>query len=895
VGTHNVTLPDGDVRLNSVEFKNLSDSSTSSYILTGSPNTHLRILDRWFEQSRFNGDISVTIHDAQLSATGVSTGRFGSIIVDTKVPDSESTLTLLDSVTRARKFFVGDADSELRIVGGSYTKTIFGSLTSEVLSGAKLLTSDTQLDTDLLMNGAWSVARPTTLVGRLDGSGTVSISGTLGGNLRLENDSTGIDEIDVSFAGSGSVEVAQGQYQFNGSNSISGGLIVSGGELLIASGSRTGALDNTIVMSGGMLTLTGSMTLATADWQIDGTGSEIDTRSHQVTITGDIAGAGQLRKVGEGALVLTGNNGNFAGEFLVSDGSLFAGAGNSLGSATRVTLDNTSLTLQGNEDFGALAGNGAVNLVGFDAGFKGDEHTEFAGIVSGSGSLTHDGVGSLRLSGNLQVMAGPLNVDQGNLILERFTITDYTGDITTKAPGAVTLDTAGGDRTYAGTLVNRGRLVKTGGGVLTVNDISNDGGTVEVTEGVLASDAIQGDHLILSGGTFRPTVGNLAYDTIHSSDDTVGTLDIAVGSFRVRDSLSGAGTIIKTGVGRFEFFSATNNAAFTGAFDVQQGTLQLSRSLQNARLNLSAGGLVEVTVLDREIGSLAGSGAVQLIATDPEVTAKLRFGGDDNDTAFDGQVFGEGDFVKEGAGEFTFNGNASQLVGQFVIKEGVVAGEGTFGDLLVGGGSTLAPGQSAGRITTDDLTLQAGGILQLELGGLIAGEEFDQLVIHQDVSIDGELSVTLIDGLELAAGRSFLVATIGGTRSGEFAGLPDGATVGAFTGFDLFIDYGAGDGNDIALHTAVVTLPGDYNNDGVVDAVDYAVWRDNLSAPAGTLPNDTVGGIIGLPQYETWVANFGATQPAPLTGVPEPSTLTILSLSACCLLRRRRRQRFYVD
>jgi hypothetical protein len=57
---------------------------------------------------------------------------------------------------------------------------------------------------------------------------------------------------------------------------------------------------------------------------------------------------------------------------------------------------------------------------------------------------------------------------------------------------------------------------------------------------------------------------------------------------------------------------------------------------------------------------------------------------------------------------------------------------------------------------------------------------------------------------------------------------------------------------------APVGLPGDYNNNGVVDAADYVLWRYNLGAPAGTLPNDTVGGVIGQAQYNTWRANFGA-------------------------------------
>ena len=59
----------------------------------------------------------------------------------------------------------------------------------------------------------------------------------------------------------------------------------------------------------------------------------------------------------------------------------------------------------------------------------------------------------------------------------------------------------------------------------------------------------------------------------------------------------------------------------------------------------------------------------------------------------------------------------------------------------------------------------------------------------------------------------------------------------------------------------VVLLPGDYNDDHVVNAADYTVWRNNVGQPAGTLPGDTVGGTIGRGQYDLWKANYGATRP----------------------------------
>src|SRR5690606_15721185 len=68
---------------------------------------------------------------------------------------------------------------------------------------------------------------------------------------------------------------------------------------------------------------------------------------------------------------------------------------------------------------------------------------------------------------------------------------------------------------------------------------------------------------------------------------------------------------------------------------------------------------------------------------------------------------------------------------------------------------------------------------------------------------------------------------------------------------------------EFEFHLAGGSLAGDYNADGTVDAADYTVWRNNLGAPAGTLPNDTAGGPIGAGQYLAWKANFGASPSAP--------------------------------
>lgn len=76
---------------------------------------------------------------------------------------------------------------------------------------------------------------------------------------------------------------------------------------------------------------------------------------------------------------------------------------------------------------------------------------------------------------------------------------------------------------------------------------------------------------------------------------------------------------------------------------------------------------------------------------------------------------------------------------------------------------------------------------------------------------------------------------------------------------------------------AFPNLPGDYNNDGLVNASDYTVWRDNLGASV-TLWGDTTPGSVTQADYYVWRSYFGQTIAAPQAAamiVPEPGSALI--------------------
>lgn len=162
--------------------------------------------------------------------------------------------------------------------------------------------------------------------------------------------------------------------------------------------------------------------------------------------------------------------------------------------------------------------------------------------------------------------------------------------------------------------------------------------------------------------------------------------------------------------------------------------------------------------------------------------------------------------------------NATTTFYDSVINNGEIRtsgnGNSVFFETVSGGGSytgtgnvffegNVNPGNSPSVVNFGgNLTLGTASHTVFELGGLALGE-YDRFNIAGNLNILGSMSVEMWNGFQLSPGMSFLIADIGGSRTGTFAGFGEGALVGNFGGQDLFISYALGNGNDIGLFSPI--------------------------------------------------------------------------------------------
>ncbi len=215
----------------------------------------------------------------------------------------------------------------------------------------------------------------------------------------------------------------------------------------------------------------------------------------------------------------------------------------------------------------------------------------------------------------------------------------------------------------------------------------------------------------------------------------------------------------------------------------------------------------------------------------------------------------------------------------------IVSGSGRYENTLVEG--TFVVGDSPGTVVGENQAF--GGTVEIRLGGLLgggAGSQHDQIVDEGQIELATGVDLAILpwNGFVPELGDRFEVMT----ATAGFTGSVDRVFVDPYfrqLGVAFTVDYTP----NVLSVLAVPPLPGDYNWDGVVDLVDYTVWRDTLGATGAYLDADGNGDqVVNQADYDYWKQRLGAHHPstsAALVRVPEPAAWTLAVLFLAALAR----------
>ena len=196
---------------------------------------------------------------------------------------------------------------------------------------------------------------------------------------------------------------------------------------------------------------------------------------------------------------------------------------------------------------------------------------------------------------------------------------------------------------------------------------------------------------------------------------------------------------------------------------------------------------------------------------------------------------------------------------------------------LVHNGGTISPGQSLGNTAVIGQLQLNSGILEIDLA---SPASFDTVTATLSALLGGDLHVRLASGFMPGKADTFEIIT-GQTVSGTFANLSAGNRVQIDgTSASLLVTIS---NSHVTLSSFLTNVPGDYNNDGIVDTSDYVTWRKGLGT---TYTNN---------DYDVWRAHYGSVNGSgsgnsAFAVTPEPAALVLLSVgfSALALASRPR-------
>lgn len=391
------------------------------------------------------------------------------------------------------------ARSDAFAFAGAITGT--GSLTQggggvTTLSGASTYSGATLVDAGTLQAGAAgafsaSSAHTVSLSATLDLNGFNETVGSLAGagqvtlgsaTLTAGGDNSSTLFSGVIAGGGGLIKAGTGTFVLSGDNSYAGGTTISGGTLELGNGTSSGSILGNIV-DNGTLSL---------------------HRSDNVLFSATISGSGALVQKGPGMTALAATN-TYSGGTTIQGGMLILGNGGTVGSIAGNVADNA-----------AFAFNRTDNLT-------------FAGVISGTGSVTKYNGNTLILTAN-NSYSGGTTIAGGTLQLGNGGASGaIVGDVADN--GTLTIDRSD-TLTLAGVISGAGGLNQIGTGMTVLSGISPYSGPTVVSAGILdVNGSIANSAVVLNGGTLKGngTIGSLTVlgGSNVSPGNSIGTLNVA--------------------------------------------------------------------------------------------------------------------------------------------------------------------------------------------------------------------------------------------------------------------------------------------------------------------------------------------------------------------------------
>lgn len=283
-------------------------------------------------------------------------------------------------------------------------------------------------------------------------------------------------------------KLGAGTLLLTGTNTYAGGTAINGGTINVSNDANLGNAAGALSLNGGTLQNTGVLNSARGITLGSG-GGTFDTTA-DMTLTGNIAGDGELSKTDSAALVLIGDN-TYSGGTSVAGGVLQLGNGGTTGSIMGNVVNNGTLVFDRSNTYA------------------------FAGLISGSGALEQEGKGTTVLSA-ANSYTGLTDVRAGSLIIN--------GD-QSAATSATSVDNGG---TLGGKGVIGGDVNVADGGTLSPGDVGSAPGTLTV-KGSLALSGNSNLNVDLGQAN---VVGGPLNDLVQVNGDLMldGTLNVSVAS-----------------------------------------------------------------------------------------------------------------------------------------------------------------------------------------------------------------------------------------------------------------------------------------------------------------------------------------------------------------------------